>query len=104
MKNIIKVKILGHTWDVRFLDRKLMHDGNNGTCWLLHKAIDIATDLTQEETSFIVMHELTHAFMGMSGRTFEGDVPQESICETIAWHIDEMIAIRNHVMKMRFGV
>lgn len=103
MKDIVKVKILGHSWEIRFLERKLMFDGNNGTCWHLHKAIDIATDLTPEETKFILMHEITHAFLGICGKTFETNLDHESICETVAWYIDEMIKLRDLIMKERFG-
>ena len=103
MKSFIKIKILGHPWEVRFMERNLMHEGNNGTCWLLHSSIDICSDLTENETRFILTREITHAVLGISGRTFEKDMDQESVCETIAWHIDEIIAIRNQVMKERFG-
>lgn len=94
---------MGHSWKVRFLNRKLMNDDNNGTCWCLHKSIDIADDLTKEETRFILMHEITHAILGICGRTFESNLDHESICETVAWHIDEMIKIRDLVIKKRFG-
>lgn len=103
MKDIIKVKILGHSWEVRFLERKLMYENNNGTCWSLHKAIDIATDLTLEETKFILTHEITHAILGICGRTFEDTLDHESACETVAWHIDEIIKLRDSIMKERFG-
>ena len=99
----IKIKILNHIWTIRFLTRKMMHDENNGTCWILHKIIEICDDLSKEEASFILTHELVHAFMGMSGRAFEGDIPQESVCETVAWHIDEIIKVRNQILKERYS-
>lgn len=103
MKNIIKVKILGHDWSVRFLKRSLMHDEANGTCWTLHKSIDIAEDLEPSEARYIIVHELAHAIMGICGRTFEEALKQESISETIAWHIDEIVRVRDIVMEARFG-
>lgn len=103
MRSIINVKILGHSWGIRFMPRGLMHDQNNGTCWLLHKRIDICDDLTKEEATFVLTHELAHAFMGMSGRTFEDNLSAESVCETIAWHVDELVMIRDKIINERFG-
>ena len=102
MKNIIKIKILGHNWSVRFLKRNLMHEENNGTCWVLHSAIDIADDLTKEEAKFVITHELGHAILGICGRTFEKGLDHEAFCETVAFHIDEIVRVRDLIMKERF--
>ena len=101
-KFIFKIKLLGQEWKVRFLRRHLMSDENNGTCWHLKKTIDIADDLTEAEARFVLMHELTHAIFGMCGRVFDEEFSEESICETFAWHADEMIAVRDRVIRERF--
>ena len=101
-KFIFKVKLLGHEWEIRFLKRELMNDGNHGTCWELKRTIDIADDLTEPEARLVIAHELTHAVLFMCGRAFDEGLSKESICDTFAWHADEIIAIRDRVIKERF--
>ena len=101
-KFIFKVKLLGHKWEIRFLKRQLMQDENNGMCYVLKRTIDIADDLTEAEVRFVLAHELTHAVFGMCGRAFDEEFSEESVCETFAWHADEIIAIRDRVIRERF--
>lgn len=101
-KFIFKVKLLGHRWEIRFLKRSLMKDGNHGTCWDLKRTIDIADDLTESEARLVIAHELTHAILYMCGRAFDEGLSEESVCETFAWHADEIIAVRDRVIKERF--
>ena len=101
MRKGMKIRILGHKWSVRFLERSSMHQESNGTCWPLEKVIDIANDLGEEEARFVAAHELTHAFLAMGGRCFEDSMPQESVCETVAWHIGEIMRLRDAICSER---
>ena len=97
----MKIKILGQDWEIRFLSRSLMYQQNNGTCYTLRKTIDIADDMELDATRHVITHELTHAVMNICGRVFEENIPVESVCETVAMHIDEIAKIRDLVMNKR---
>ena len=105
MKNtqIIKVKIGAHLWSIRFMEPHLMRPDDNGTCWTNRKCIDIDNTMDKTETKLILMHEIVHAFLGTEGRVYQKDFDDESICEIIAWNIDEMISVRDKVLKARYG-
>ena len=101
MKSIIKVNIHSHLWSVRFLPNKLMREGDNGTCWSSKCAIDIRDDLTKTETELILTHELVHAFWVTCGRMFQEKITDEDVAEFVAWNIDEIIRIRDKILKER---
>lgn len=98
---IIKVKIGGHLWSVRFMEPHLMRPDENGTCWTNKCCIDIDCTMDEKETKLILTHEIVHALLGTQGRAFQKEYDEESICEIITWNIDEIIAIRNKVLEAR---
>lgn len=57
------------------------------------------TKMSKEEIKLILTHELVHAFLGMGGRAYEENISTESVCEFIAWNIDEIIKSRDKILK-----
>lgn len=103
MKDIIKVKIGAYTWSIRFLPRHLMTQDHYGTCWSLKQAIDIDAELDRNETEIILTHELTHAFLAVSGNVHREEYDEEAVCDFVAWNIEEIYAVKNKVLQARFG-
>lgn len=99
MKRIIKVKIGNHLWSIRFLDREQMRPGEDGTCWSCKKCIDIDSASGRNETSIILTHELVHALLATQGRCYQKKFSHEEMCEFVTWNIDEIIKIRDKVLK-----
>ena len=103
-KFIFKVKIGNRDWSIRFLKPEMMRENEYGTCWCLKRAIDIDNSLDIEETKIILTHELSHAFLAVAGKLHVHDYDEENVCDFIAWNIDNIISIRDRVIKERFGV
>ena len=99
---IISVKIFNHKWSVRFIDPDKMREGDIGTCWSYKRAIDIDNTLTYEEAKTILLHELTHAFLASCGDLHQDQYKEEKVCDFVAWNADEMIAVRDNVLKAVF--
>ena len=101
MKHFIKIKIGKRNWEVRFVPKDTL-DNSYGTCWSLKRTIDIEDNLDYEETKIILGHELTHAFLTQFGQGYNNAIDREYIAEFIGWNIDEIMSIRNQVLKERF--
>lgn len=103
MKDIIKVKINGRTWSIRFMKPEFMTEDHYGTCWTLYRAIDINSTFLYEETKLLLTHELVHAYLASSGTAHQEKFDTEYICDFIAWNIDDLISVRDKILKERFG-
>lgn len=101
-KFIFKVKIGNYKWSIRFLPPDLMRENEYGTCWSLKRAIDIDASLDKEEAKIILGHELSHAFLTVAGKLHNKDFDEEEVCDFITWNIDQIISIRDYVLKERF--
>lgn len=95
---IVKIKLLNHIWSIRFIPPYLMKDGNDGTCHTAKRCIDIDNSMSKEEIKLILTHELVHAYLGMGGRIYEKSLDDESVCEFIAWNIDDIVRVRNKIL------
>ena len=98
---IIKFKLGNHNWRVRFLPTHLMRENENGTCWTGKRCIDIDESMDDKETKLVLTHEIVHALMATQGRVYEEGLCNESVCEFIAWNIDEIVSVRNKIMERR---
>lgn len=103
MKDIIKVKIGSRVWSIRFLPENLMRENEYGTCWSLKRAIDIDASLDYEEAKIILGHELSHAYLASYGKLHNKTFDEEELCDFITWNIDEIIKVRDKIMKERFS-
>ena len=103
MNSIFKVKIGNHKWSIRFLPPDLMRENEYGTCWSLKRAIDIDASLDKEEARIILGHELSHAFLTVAGKLHNKEFDEEEVCDFITWNIDQIMSIRDYVLKERFG-
>ena len=103
MKIIIKVKISSRIWSVRFLKPEQMRESEYGTCWTLKRAIDIDGTLDYEETKIILGHELVHAYLAAFGKLHNKNFDEEEVCDFITWNIDDIISVRDKILKERFS-
>lgn len=99
---IIPFKIHNRKWEARFINTEQMRKGDIGTCWSYKLTIDIDNSLGYEEAKIILAHELTHAFLSSCGCTHQDKLNQENICDFVGWNIDEMIAVRDKILKAVF--
>ena len=106
MRKIIKVNILGHTWKIRFLPYDTLNKevGFNalGYTFTDRKCIDVCDHYEPADTERIIAHELAHAFICGQGRTFQKKFTQEEVAEFVAWSIDEMMKVKEQIMKARY--
>jgi len=98
---IVKIKIVTRIWSVRFIPQEMMRDSEWGTCWSLKRVIDIDNSLNEEEAKIILGHELTHAFLTSFGKLHERNFIEEEICDFVTWNADEIVRLRDYVMKER---
>lgn len=107
MKKIIKVKILGHNWRIRFVPKKVLDEELGLNAWGFtfseRKCIDICDMFEVEDVERIITHELTHAFICSQGRTYQKKFTQEEVAEFIAWTLEEIKKVKDQIIKERFG-
>ena len=101
MKNVIKIKIYGTDFSVRFLPENLMEKYNRGTTWYDKRAIDILETLDEKSTELTIKHELTHAFLLMQGRRYQKKFDLEDVCEFVSYTCEEITKLTNYIMKKR---
>lgn len=99
---IVPIKINNRKWEVRFINSSDMRDGDIGTCWSYKRSIDIDNSLEKEETKIILTHELAHAFLASCGDVHQEQYNEEKVCDFVAWNVDELISVRDKVMKAVF--
>ena len=100
---IVPIKIHNRKWEVRFIDPSDMRESDVGTCWSLKRVIDIDGSLDCEEAKIILTHELAHAFLTSCGDLHQESYNEEKVCDFVAWNIDEIMAIRDKVIKVVFN-
>lgn len=103
MKIIIKAKVNGHNWKIRFVDQNFLPEGVFGITYFARKMIDIRDDLDKENAELTLTHELTHATLTSQGRTYQKTFTREDICEFVAWNIETIKAIKDQIMKERYA-
>ena len=101
-KTIIKVKIGSRIWEIRFLDQEYMRPKEWGTCWSLKRVIDIDSSLDYEEAKIILGHELVHAYITSFGKLHKRTFSEEEVCDFVTWNIDEIMSVRDKILKERF--
>ena len=99
---IVPIKIHNHKWEVRFIDPSQMREGDIGTCWSYKRTIDIDNSLDYEGAKTILVHELTHAFLSSCGDIHQEQYNEEKVCDFVAWNVDELITVRDKVLKAVF--
>lgn len=102
INKIVPIRINNRKWEVRFIDPSDMRESDVGTCWSLKRIIDIDGSLDYEEAKIILTHELAHAFLASCGDVHQEQYNAEKVCDFIAWNVDEMIAIREKVLRAVF--
>ena len=98
----MKIKIHDHTWDVELVD-STDPDLENGKCdgRCSYKKLRIVVDKDQAPDMIkeTLLHELTHAYLGMQGRFNQRKLTVEEVCEFIGWNAESMLETANKILK-----
>ena len=44
-----------------------------------------------------------HTFLAVAGKLHNKEFDEEEVCDFITWNIDQIMSIRDYVLKERFG-
>lgn len=89
------IEIAGQQWQVQKVEAHhpgLFVDGTarRGACWFAKAEIYLADELSGDQVSRVVMHELTHAFIYSTQAAIPESWGEEEVCELFgiyAWQI-----------------
>ena len=97
----MKIKIHDYTWNVELVDisdpdLEGKYDGRTS-----YKKLRIAIDKAQAPDMIkeTLLHELTHAYLGMQGRYNQRKLTIEEVCEFIGWNAQSMVDTANAILK-----
>lgn len=102
--NEVKFKVNGLTWEVQSVQRdneKLKLNGNECLGITYYRDLQIFLDCSLPKELFrqTVIHELVHAFSFSFGVHLVANTKtEESVCDFIRSHLDEIYAITNKIM------
>ena len=98
----MKIKIHDYTWTVELVD-ETDEDLENGRFdgRTSYRKLRIAVNKNQAPDMIkeTLMHELTHAYLGMQGRFNAKRLTIEEICEFIGWNAESMLDIAYKILK-----
>ena len=86
----MKLKINGLDWDVRFVDRSELREGNDAETHYYQFTIKLANTLSNKMARLIFIHELTHAILDSQGRGYQKSMNIEDLCEFMSFNHDNI--------------
>lgn len=61
--------------------------------------IVVKKDLDPQMIKETLLHELTHAYLGMSGRYKQNRFTAEEVCEFVGWNLEPILETANAILK-----
>lgn len=102
MTRLIKLNILEHDWEVRFVPKDVLKKELGfdalGFTFIDKFTIDIVDTCSKQEAKRILAHEITHAILSSQGRAFQKKFTQEEVCEYVAWTFELTNKLVNNVL------
>ena len=98
----MKIKIHDHTWNVELIDPSdpyLENGACDGRCNYKERRVVVNKDQHPEMIKETLLHELTHAYLGMQGRYRQDKLTKEEVCEFIGWNAQSMLDTANVILK-----
>ncbi len=98
----MKIKINDYVWNVEFVskDDERMR-GVDGRTLYNDFLILIRDDLNKVATKEVLIHEITHATLGMQGRCYQKKFDLEEVCEFVGFNGKKIIDLAEKVMYGR---
>ena len=98
----MKIKLHDYMWDVELVDPDdpdLENGKFDGRTSYKKLRIVVANDQAADIIKETLMHELTHAHLGMQGRYNQRKLTTEEVCEFIGWNAESIVNNANKILK-----
>ena len=97
----MKIKIGRYEWKAELANSndKDLEDKYDGRCCWSSMRIVVRKDLDAQMIKETLLHELTHAYLGMQGRYKQTKFTTEEVCEFIGWNIESILETANTILK-----
>ena len=98
----MKIKLHDYTWNVELVDPSdpdLENGKFDGRTSYKKLRIVVANDQASDLIKEVLIHELTHAYLGMQGRYNQRKLTTEDVCEFIGWNAESIVNNANKILK-----
>ena len=98
----MKIKIGYYDWNVELVssnDEDLEDGKYEGRCRYGTMRIVVKEDLSPQLIKETLIHELAHAFLGMSGRCLQTKFDVDELCEFVGWNAAPIVETANTILK-----
>ena len=98
----MKIKIHDYNWTVELVDKTdedLENGKFDGRTSYRRLRIVVDKDQAPDVIKETLLHELTHAYLGMQGRYNQKKLTVEEVCEFIGWNAESILNTAYKILK-----